>query len=178
VPFTRYFTFALSSDIAYGKALGDTTSIPPYKNYFAGGPNTVRGYREDSLGPLDSRNNPYGGNLLVSGSVELILPIPRKWQSRSRFVLFYDVGNVFATEGTVPWADATGQVLLPADFYDFDINQLRTSIGIGAEWLAPLGLFKFSYGVPLNDSAGARVGEIRILPDEVERFQFTIGGAF
>ncbi|MEE4185922.1 MAG: outer membrane protein assembly factor BamA [Gammaproteobacteria bacterium] len=178
IPFTRYFTFAVDADIAYGQALGDTSSVPPYRNFFAGGPNSVRGYREVSLGPRDSRNNPYGGNLLVAGSVELILPIPRKWQSRSRFVLFYDVGNVFSTEGTVPWTDATGQLLLPADFYDFDVRQLRTSIGIGAEWLAPLGLFRFSYGIPLNESAGAQVGPIRILPDEIERFQFNIGGAF
>lgn len=178
VPVTRFFTFEFSGNVAYGQALGDTTSLPPFRNYFAGGPNTVRGYREDSLGPLDSRNNPYGGNLLVAGSAELILPIPAKWQSRSRFVLFYDIGNVFSTEGTVPWADATGQLLLPNDFYDFDFDQLRTSVGIGAEWLAPLGLFRFSYGVPLNDSAGGTFGPFRILQDDVERFQFTIGGAF
>ncbi len=177
VPFTRYFTFALSADVAYGEAFGDTTSVPPFKNFFAGGPNTVRGYREDSLGPLDTRNNPYGGNMLVAGSAELILPIPQKWQSRSRFTLFYDVGNVFATEGTVRWFDAIGNEL-PSDFYDFDLDKLRTSVGISAEWLAPLGLFKFSYGVPLNESDGGRFGPFQIFPDEIERFQFTIGGAF
>lgn len=181
LPFTRYFTFALNAEVGYSAALGDTTSVPPYKNYFAGGPNTVRTYREDTLGPLDTRNNPYGGNLLVAGSAELILPIPRKWQSRSRFTLFYDIGNVFATEGTVRWFDAALNPL-PADFYDFDVDKLRTSVGISAEWLAPLGLFKFSYGIPLNEFDGGSFntinGPVSLLGDEIERFQFTIGGAF
>ena len=181
LPLTRYFTVALTGEVGYAKALGDTTSIPPYKNYFAGGPNTVRGFREDSLGPLDTRNNPYGGNLLIAGSAEIILPIPRKWSARSRFTLFYDTGNVFSTEGSIRWFDAALNPL-PEDFYDFDLGDLRSSVGISAEWLAPLGLFKFSYAVPLNESSGGRFntvnGPITILEDEVERFQFTIGGAF
>lgn len=177
IPFTRYFTFALNAEVGYGQAFGDTTSVPPYKNFFAGGPNTVRGFSEDTLGPVDTRNNPYGGNMLVAGSAEVILPIPKKWQSRSRFTLFYDVGNVFATEGSVRWYDAFGR-RLPDDFYDFDVDELRASAGIAAEWLAPLGLFKFSYGIPLNDKDGGSFGPYFIIPDEVERFQFTIGGAF
>ncbi|NND54491.1 MAG: outer membrane protein assembly factor BamA [Gammaproteobacteria bacterium] len=181
LPLTRYFTVALTGEVGYAKAIGDTTSVPPYKNYFAGGPNTVRGFREDSLGPLDTRNNPYGGNLLIAGSAELILPIPRKWAARSRFTLFYDTGNVFSTEDSISWFDAALNPL-PADFYEFDLDKLRSSVGISAEWLAPLGLFKFSYGIPLNESNGGVFntvdGPITILEDEVERFQFTIGGAF
>ena len=81
LPFTRYFTFLLNADLRYGKAFGDTTAVPPYKNYFGGGPNTVRGFRENSLGPRDTFGNPYGGNILTAGQAELIMPIPRKWQS-------------------------------------------------------------------------------------------------
>jgi outer membrane protein insertion porin family len=173
VPLTRYFTMALNADIGYGQAFGDTTSIAPYKNYFAGGPGTVRGYKEDSLGPQDNFLNPYGGNLLVAGQAELILPIPAKWQSRSRFVLFYDIGNVFSTEGTIDWFDIN-QNPLPRDYYDWDPENLKQSAGIAAEWLAPLGLFKFSYGIPLNEFKGGN----GVLGDDTESFQFTIGGAF
>jgi outer membrane protein insertion porin family len=180
LPLTRYFTVVLNGTLGYGQAFGDTTSIPPYKNFFAGGPDSVRGYRQTSLGPLDSLNNPYGGNLLVAGSAELILPIPAKWQSRSRFTLFFDIGNTFATEGTIDWYDAGGTAgnQLPSDFYDFDFDKLRQSVGIAAEWLAPLGLFKFSYGIPLNQFNGGTFGGFRLLGDDVENFQFTIGGAF
>lgn len=180
IPVTRYFTFQLKANLGYGQAFGDTTSIPPYKNFFAGGPDTVRGFRESSLGPLDSLNNPYGGNLETTGSAELILPIPAKWQSRSRFTLFFDIGNVFSTEDSILWYDAggSGGQQLPEDFYDFDFDKLRQSAGIAAEWLSPMGLFKFSYGVPLNEFKGGDFGGIRLLPDDIERFQFKIGGAF
>jgi outer membrane protein insertion porin family len=172
-PLNRYFTFALNGNLGYGEAFGDTTSLPPYKNFFAGGPNTVRGYKENSLGPLDTLNNPYGGNLLVAGQAELVLPIPVSWQSRSRFVLFYDIGNTFSTEDVTFYA-ADGFTPLPSDYYEFSFDELRQSYGIAAEWLAPLGLFKFSYGIPVNEFEGG----VNLRPDETENFQFTIGGAF
>ena len=173
IPFTRYFTFAFNGNLGYGQAFGDTTSVPPYKNFYAGGPDSVRGFKENSLGPLDSLNNPYGGNLLVVGQVELILPIPASWQSRSRFVLFYDIGNTFSTEDII-WYEADRITQLPDDFYAFKFANLRQSFGIAAQWLAPLGLFKFSYGIPVNEFEGGN----GLLPDQVENFQFTIGGAF
>ncbi len=173
IPLNRYFTFAFNGNLGYGQAFGDTTSLPPYKNFYAGGPDTVRGYKEDSLGPLDELNNPYGGNLLVVGQAELILPIPASWQSRSRFVLFYDIGNTFSTENVVFYA-SDGITRLPNDFYAFDFDELRQSYGIAAQWLAPLGLFKFSYGIPVNNFQGATL----LLPDQTENFQFSIGGAF
>jgi outer membrane protein insertion porin family len=175
IPLNRYFTFAFNGKLGYGEALGDTTSLPPYKNFFAGGPDTVRGFKENSLGPLDTLNNPYGGNLLVVGQAEIILPIPVSWQSRSRFVLFYDIGNVFSTEDILFFNSNLSQPL-PSDYYGFDFDELRQSYGIAAQWLAPLGLFKFSYGIPVNDYQGNP--NDNLLPDQTENFQFTIGGAF
>jgi outer membrane protein insertion porin family len=175
IPLNRYFTFAFNGNLGYGEAIGDTTSLPPYKNFYAGGPNTVRGYKENSLGPLDTLNNPYGGNLLVVGQAELVLPIPVSWQSRSRFVLFYDIGNTFSTED-VPFFNSDLSQQLPSDYYRFSFDDLRQSYGIAAEWLAPLGLFKFSYGIPVNEFTGNDFDNLR--PDETENFQFTIGGAF
>jgi len=180
VPVTRYFTLSLSANLGYGEAFGDTTSIPPYKNFFAGGPDSVRGFRQSSLGPLDSLNNPYGGNILAAGAAELILPIPAKWQARSRFSLFFDIGNVFSNEDVV-WYDALGTTSampLPDDYYEFDLDNLRQSVGLAAEWLSPMGLFKFSYGIPLNEFKGGEFGPYTLLPDDTENFQFTIGGAF
>ena len=61
----------------------------------------------------------------------------------------------------------------PVD-YDFDADNLKRSYGIAAQWLAPLGLFRFSYGIPLNKEDGTT----RFYGDETEQFQFSIGGAF
>ncbi len=165
----RWLNMRLNLDLGYGQALGDTTSVPPFKNFFAGGPGTVRGYRESRLGPVDSFGNPYGGNLLVAGQAEVILPMPDTWRNRARFVLFYDIGNVFSTEG-VDFRDPSGN---PIE-YDFDYAKLKHSVGIGAEWLAPLGIFRFSYSIPLN----AFEGNSQLFEDQTERFQFTIGSAF
>ena len=62
--------------VDYASALGKTTSLPPYLNYFAGGPDSVRGYRESRLGPRDNIGigNPFGGNFRVVNRCELIIP--------------------------------------------------------------------------------------------------------
>ncbi|MGI9341693.1 MAG: outer membrane protein assembly factor BamA [Gammaproteobacteria bacterium] len=180
LPLTRYFTFSLNTDLRYGKAFGTTTAIPPYKNYFGGGPNSVRGFRENSLGPRDTFGNPYGGNILAAGQAELILPIPQKWQTRSRFSLFFDAGNVYSDDDVVFYDttcvtnDRTTCNENNEITYQYDDQDLRMSYGAAVQWLAPLGLFRFSYAFPLNADSfgGGRFG------DQTERFQFSIGGAF
>jgi outer membrane protein insertion porin family len=174
--FTKYiplwsnkWTVRLNSEIGIGEALGDTTALPPYKQFYGGGPQSVRGFKESYLGPRDSFGRPYGGNVLVAGQAELILPLPEKWASQARASLFYDIGNVFNT-GEVQFTDKLGAPLE----YKPDLKELRASVGIGVQWLAPLGLFRFSYAYPLN----AYDGNDRYYGDELERFQFSIGQAF
>ena len=159
----------INAEFGYGQALGDTTALPPFKQYYGGGPTSVRGYRESYLGPRDSFGNPYGGNVLVASQLELIIPIPQKFSSQARASLFYDIGNVFNT-GEVAFTDKLGS---PVE-YKPDFNELRTSVGVAVQWLAPLGLFRFSYAFPLNDYEGSD----RYYGDELERFQFSIGQAF
>lgn len=173
--FTKYFpiygqwTLRLNSELAYGEALNDTTALPPYKQFYGGGPESIRGYKESYLGPKDSFGNPYGGNVLVANQVELIIPIPEKFRSQARASLFYDIGNIFNT-GEVQFTDKLGSPVS----YEPDFDELRTSVGVAVQWLAPLGFFRFSYAYPLNEYEG----NDRFYGDEVERFQFSIGQAF
>jgi outer membrane protein insertion porin family len=168
-PLWRGFVLRYNLETGMGEALGDTTALPPYKQFFGGGPGSVRGFRESWLGPRDSFGNPYGGNVLVASQLELIIPLPEKWASQARASLFYDVGNVFNT-GEVNFTDKLGS---PIE-YKPEFDELRTSVGVGVQWLAPMGLFRFSYAYPLNNYAG----NDRFFGDEVERFQFSIGQAF
>ncbi len=168
-PITNKWVMRFNTELGIGEGIGETTALPPYKQFYGGGPQSVRGFKESYLGPRDSFGRPYGGNVLVASQLELILPLPDKWASQARATLFYDVGNVFNT-GEVAFTDRLGSPIL----YEPDLDELRTSVGIGVEWLAPLGLFRFSYAYPLNPYDG----NDRYFGDELERFQFSIGQAF
>ena len=172
LPVWKQWTVALSGDIAWGDSLGkDTTSLPPYRQFYAGGPDTVRGFTESRLGPKDGFGNPYGGNLKVVGRAELLFPVPDKWRASTRISAFFDIGNVFSQGTGIRFVGIDGRT--PVD-YEFDYNELKQSAGVAIQWFAPLGIFRFSYGIPLNEFKGDGVR----YEDEVERFQFTIGSAF
>ena len=167
----RAFTVAESLQLAYGRGMSGTTGLPPYKRFYAGGPDTIRGYTEDTLGPVDSNGNPYGGNMLVVSRTELLMPVPQKWQTSARVSLFYDMGNVFSNDGT----RFLGEDLQTPVNYGFSFSALRQSAGISVQWLAPaLCIFRFSLGVPINKFAGNAIQ----FPDRTEVFQFSVGQSF
>jgi outer membrane protein insertion porin family len=145
-PLARNYTLGLSGQIARGWAL-EGGAYPIFKNYFAGGINSVRGFEIASLGPRDSFGNPTGGQSKLVGSAELIFPLPGADQTIRGFV-FVDGGMV--------WAEA------------IELSGLRYSTGVGLNWLSPLGPFKISVGVPLNQQPG----------DRLQKFQFQIGSGF
>ncbi len=153
VPLFWKFFLEMKGSVGLVDGYGDTEGVPPYENFFAGGPRTVRGYRDGSLGPLDTPFlNPYGGKLRTTLQNQLVIPLPMETDGKStRLSMFFDVGNVFAEPG------------------DFDVAELRQSAGIAFSWFTPfLGLLDLSYAFPLNEEA----------TDEVDRFQITFGSGF
>ena len=171
LPLWRHFLLSEVMQVAYGKGIGGTTGLPPYKRFYAGGPDTVRGYTEDTLGPVDTNGNPYGGNMLAVSRTELVFPVPAKWQTSARVSVFYDMGNVFSNDGT----KFVGEDLQTPVNYNFSYHALRSSAGLSVQWLAPsLGIFRFSYGIALNASNGNNID----FPDRTEGFQFSVGQSF
>jgi outer membrane protein insertion porin family len=171
LPLWKKFVLSEVFQLAYGRGIGGTTGLPPYKRFYAGGPDTVRGYTEDTLGPVDTNGNPYGGNMLTVSRTELLLPVPEKWQTSARVSVFYDMGNVFSNDGT----KFVGEDLETPINYNFSYHALRDSTGLSVQWLAPsLGIFRFSYGIPLNPSRGNAID----FPDRTEGFQFSVGQSF
>ncbi|MES2886187.1 MAG: outer membrane protein assembly factor BamA [Pseudomonadota bacterium] len=153
VPLIGKFFIDANTTLGYVDTYGGTKITPPYENYFAGGPRTVRGYQDGTLGPRDTPfNNPYGGSLRTTTQFDLVIPLPIESDNKStRLSLFYDVGNVFATPG------------------DFKVGELRTSAGISGSWFTPfLGLLQLSYSFPLNDKPG----------DQTDGFQISFGSGF
>ncbi len=183
IPLWKRWTLSLTGSVDYGMDVGKTTALPPFRNFYAGGPDSVRGYRESRLGPKDQFGNPYGGNLKVLARAEVIFPTPEKWKAQARVSWFYDLGNVFSTGNRYDFYGkdrlvdfSTNTVLAPGTRlnYGFKYDKLKHSTGIAVQWLAPLGIFRFSYAVPLNAYRGDGV----LYQDEEERFQFSVGQAF
>ena len=96
MPLSKDFTLYLSGEAGYGNGFGDTDDLPFYKNFFAGGMGTVRGYETASLGPLDTVCDNYvtrtncrlsedriGGNRKINGTVEVLFPMPGFGQDKS-----------------------------------------------------------------------------------------------
>jgi len=151
--------FSLRGRAGYGTSLGDN-NYPFFKNYYAGGLKTVRGYANNSLGPLDSNDDPFGGNLMLTGSAELIFPMPfMEDKSAWRSLVFLDAGNVYSTDCLSSQTNCTG---------DVDLGDLRYSVGMGVSWLTPIGPLSVSLGMPLNDKEN----------DDTEVFQFALGQTF
>ena len=171
IPLFGRFTLQVGADIAYGMDIGDTTAVPPYRQFYGGGPDTVRGYEESRLGPKDDYGNPFGGNLKVVGRAEVLIPLPQKFQTSARLSAFYDIGNIFSTGNRYTFYGRDR--VTPVD-YDFGYDKLKQSTGVAVQWLAPLGVFRFSYAYPLNLDKGDAVH----YPDEDEKFQFSVGQAF
>ena len=142
------YVFQLRAGLAYGDGYGETPELPPFERYYAGGVRTVRGYRGNSLGPLDAEDDPTGGNARILGNAELIFRGPFSENSESlRLGLFLDGGNVFN------------------GLDDVEPNDLRYSAGLALYWITPVGPLSFSYSRPLNDRE----------EDTTELFQFSLG---
>ena len=151
---SRSFTLMLNGEVGYGDSYGDTKALPFYKNFYAGGVNTVRGYKAGSLGPQDIYGNTIGGNERVVGQTELLWALPGMEKS-VRLGVFFDIGQVWASGGTsagVPGVD----------------DSLRYSAGLSAAWISPMGPLKVSYGYPINKQD----------TDKTEAFQFQLGTTF
>jgi outer membrane protein insertion porin family len=150
-PINDTFTFATRSDIGYGDSYGDTTDLPFFEKFRAGGTGSVRGFRDNTLGPQDSQVDAFGGNFITTAGVELYFPIPALVEaSRFRLGIFADVGNVFA------------------EYDDFETNELRGSAGFEMNLITGLGGITVSFASPFNDDED----------DDTESFQFELGTSF
>lgn len=150
-PVTSRYTLALQGRVGYGDSYGDTDVFPFFENFYAGGPRSVRGFEENTLGPKDSRGDALGGNLLVVGNAEVILPVPFLQDIESlRISGFFDAGNVYGVDE------------------DFDASTLRYSAGLSGLWLSPFGVLTVSVAQPFNTQDG----------DSEQPFQFTFGTSF
>ena len=149
--FTRDLTMMLRGEIATADGF-NKKPLPFFKNYYSGGIGSVRGFRTASLGPRDPIDDTStGGNRRLSGTAELLFPMPGAGLDRSlRVAAFVDSGQVYGADQKMRLSD------------------LRYSTGLALAWLSPMGPIRISIAAPLNHKAG----------DKVQRGQFTLGQTF
>ncbi len=156
IPLGHDFTLMFNGEVGIGGGLGDE-ELPFYKNFYAGGSGSVRGFETGTLGPKDYTGDAIGGDRRLVGNIELLFPLPGVKADQSlRMSAFIDGGAAFGP------GDANGL------YRDFAFEDLRFSAGVAVLWVSPLGPLKFSLAQPLVSKPG----------DKEEVFQFTLGNAF
>ncbi len=159
-PVTRQTSVMWNTELGYGGGYGGKR-LPFFKNYFAGGVSSLRGYRLNSVAPRDNLLDPRGGTRKFLTNIEYLFPFPGLANDRSvRMSAFVDAGGVWDPSATaVPG--------LEKNFNSFS-SALRYSAGLGVAWVSPFGPLKFSLAAPLSSREG----------DKKQIFQFTFGGVF
>ncbi|CAK0771020.1 Outer membrane protein assembly factor BamA [Gammaproteobacteria bacterium] len=163
LPLWGDYVFLFNTDLGYGDGYGSTKGLPFMENYFAGGPRTVRGFKEWTLGPKEEPSeNPIGGNVKLVGGIEIGIPAPiEDFKKTMRISAFLDAGYVWQNNHQAIGVDKTKDLNL-------DLGDLRYSTGLSTTWYSPVGPLSFSLGFPLNAKSG----------DETQVFQFTLGQTF
>jgi outer membrane protein insertion porin family len=157
-------------------------------DHFQMGPNLVRGFAPNGIGPRDI--NPYGtmdalgGTKYWGASAELQMPfwfLPREVGLKG--AVYADAGGLWDYKGPTSWV-ATGEVNTPGCIpptvrptptpgtclgLQFDgANVIRSSVGVGLIWASPFGPLRFDYAIPLTKGVN----------DRVQQFKFGGGTSF
>jgi outer membrane protein insertion porin family len=144
-----WLTLLLNGEVGYAQGFGGKP-LPFFKNFYAGGVGSVRGYETATVGPRDLNGDVLGGNRRVVANAELLFPLPGYKEKNVRLGLFFDLGNVWGTEERLR------------------VQDLRYSTGLAVSWDSPVGPLRFSFGLPLRTRP----------EDKIERFQFQLGKIF
>lgn len=150
-PLSKQYTLAFNTEMGWGQGLAGRP-FPVFKNFYAGGLGSVRGFQQSTLGPRDTlTNDAIGGAKKFVLNGEILTPFPGAGNDRTlRLYGFVDVGNAWGDNQRVRAAD------------------LRASVGLGISWISPVGPLRLAYAKPVRSLDG----------DKIEKFQFQIGTAF
>lgn len=149
-PLFAGIVLSLNGELGYAQGYGGKP-LPFFKNFYAGGVDSIRGFESSSLGPRDVNGDVLGGNRRIVGNFELLAPLPGVKADKSvRASAFLDFGNVFARDQKVT------------------VDDFRASVGLAVSWYSPVGPLKFSLARPIRSKEG----------DQIERFQFLLGKVF
>ncbi len=153
IPVTNKITAALNAELSVGGATGDG-SYPIFKNFYSGGLGSVRGFEPNSLttGTQRALNlTATGGTKKINFNAELLSPLPGGGKDRTlRVFAFADAGGLYGPDEGL------------------QLQDMRTSYGIGISWISPVGPLRLAYARPVKQFDG----------DRIQALQFQIGSSF
>ncbi|HST02355.1 MAG TPA: outer membrane protein assembly factor BamA, partial [Usitatibacter sp.] len=144
-----FLTFMANGIVGYANGYSGKP-LPFFKNFYAGGVGSVRGFETASLGPKDQNNDILGGNRQFTGNLEMLFPMPGYKEKNIRIATFIDAGDVWGPDDRIRGTD------------------VRVAAGVAVSWDSPVGPLRFSFGNPIKKRPD----------DRVERFQFQLGKIF
>jgi outer membrane protein insertion porin family len=165
------YALRFHTHLGYADSFENTSQLPFFEHYYAGGFSSVRGFRDNSMGPRSTPNasdpsqtpQPFGGNVLITGGAELLFPTPFVKDQRSlRTVLFWDMGNVFDTNCS------TQQKKRGESGCNLSLSDMGSTVGVGMNWLTAMGPLSFSIGMPIKQPSNSNT----------QLFQFSLGQTF
>lgn len=122
-------------NVGLANEFGDSKAVPIFERFFAGGADSVRGYRERRIGPKDGvTSDPIGGEALAVFNAEYTVPVVEFLKGAA----FFDVGNVWNNVG------------------EFAQEGFKSGVGGGVRIKTPFGPVKLDYGWPINPDKGER----------------------
>ena len=142
-------TLMLNGEVGYADGYKGKP-LPFFKNFYAGGVGSVRGFETATLGPIDTNGDVLGGDRRFVANVEFLFPMPGYKEKNVRLGAFIDAGNVWGANQKMKGGD------------------IRVSTGLAVSWDSPVGPLRFSFGAPIRKKD----------TDKVERFQFQLGRVF
>jgi outer membrane protein insertion porin family len=138
--------------INYGEGYGGE-KLPAFERYFMGGPTSLRGFTIQDVGPKNNLDNPVGGSKSLLLNLEMQYPFTKSF----RGFMFYDRGNIYGS-GTKTTTTVE----------NFDLTEMRSSVGAGIRFISPFGPLGFAYGIKMDKQTGEEAGQ----------FHFSAGSAF
>lgn len=138
--FLKRFTFSTALRFNRIQTIGQNVSVPTNELLFLGGDDTIRGYGEDSLGPVDANGDPTGGRTrwILNEELRIRLFDHLSW------AFFLDMGS------------------LTNDFSDINWNTIRESVGFGLRYVTPVGPIRADYGIKLDRKTGESFGRFHL----------------
>ncbi len=130
VPISDRLTYVLSLRGGYAWPLGTTIDLPIEKRFYLGGGSTIRGFAEDTVGPM-SGNLPIGGDIMLNYQTEVRLKLIDSFDG----VVFTDGGNV--------WPSQSGFELK-------GMHDIRKTAGVGIRYVTPAGALNLDVGFKLD----------------------------